>query len=867
MDDSYKLALEFMNNLSEKHAGFGNIYVIKRYDKDKNLLDVKFCKNLMTDYGFEQFFMNESDFPTNMYVGYGSIDIPITHVTKTMNNVLTDNTPTAKAGVDYAYPLYYDNISGLITTICRFKQFEFSESFGNFTYDVAINEYGIGTNSNNLWTHSWVYDNRGGYSYIVKRPAEILIVDVFFCMTYYESLITTNWMNGRYMLITTLNKFVNRLKGTIHTYKRNGLYVTRDSNTTLSRIINNTLTRNINVNQIVITSAVDDSNGYIDGFVDWTSGFMIAERELLPNPESYDIIVNPKDANEYSFSDRFGEQDTNGINMTQAVVNNMYMYNYDTNAYDISVPFLNDQNKWYNETLMQISYPTPIYYSNNDTIITAYVYQNINTHDAITAFDVNLQTVYACEKYWDKTTWHFISNLSIVPSSDTNQYGHTMNCQIARYYITTSKTISLVPHRTLKGLIINPSEGGCQKLNLPLTDETGYAETCDNYEYHWYKWGNRVYCPNANTRYTLGDTSNITMTYGKWMMIFQSENNIARYADMSNLSSQPTLNSINLTFGGDVNLYNGTYKSQSETGLISVQATSKNVSYVFDLTGNSIISTRYDTYRMCTIWGTDKIAYIETSDSTHIKIYEFGDVNSVVQTLDLPITYSNIKILFGHTNYLWIVATSTDSYCYNIITGEMSMVSTPFTNIRSKNAYDFKVSCVDDFLIVYVCTLTNTTNAYYIKLTEPLYVNAMTQISDGGKNRSTIELRKLNNSSVALIYMSNGNNSNSYGSKTAIVDFGKYITDMSNTFQFTDPDYNSTVYGYNNIQFIPYGKYFIRRINELVPIEQCIPHRITGTTRTIGAMNAIKSLTNKTFTIEFTNIPEFEGGLPPGSQS
>ena len=59
MDDSYKLALEFMNNLSEKHAGFGNIYVIKRYDKDKNLLDVKFCKNLMTDYGFEQFFMNE----------------------------------------------------------------------------------------------------------------------------------------------------------------------------------------------------------------------------------------------------------------------------------------------------------------------------------------------------------------------------------------------------------------------------------------------------------------------------------------------------------------------------------------------------------------------------------------------------------------------------------------------------------------------------------------------------------------------------------------------------------------------------------------------------------------------------------------
>ena len=171
------------------------------------------------------------------------------------------------------------------------------------------------------------------------------------------------------------------------------------------------------------------------------------------------------------------------------------MYNPTTHEWDNSETFLNDPNKWYTETPLENCFMTPIYYTNNNTVMRLNVFQNINTHDPITAFNVNVETVYAAEKYWDKETWHLISNLTNVPASDTNSYNHTMNCRTARYYIssTSDANTRLIPTRTSEGFVIIPTNERSETYNVVQGSAVFRRATSSSYDYHWYKHGSDLF--------------------------------------------------------------------------------------------------------------------------------------------------------------------------------------------------------------------------------------------------------------------------------------------------------------------------------------------------------------------------------------
>lgn len=871
MDDSYDLMLEFMKNVSMNKMGMGNIYVIKRFSKDGELLDVKFCKNMMTDYGISQFFISDKTFPSKLFIG-DSAEGGFNHTTcAILSPIITDgfSATNTSSNPNYAYPLYYDKVSGLVTAVARAAQFSIPATISGIVDQRSITEYGIGTSVTELWTHSWVYTTSGDRGSMIKKPEEVLNIDVYFCMSYYETLITDNWDAGRYTVITTLKRFFEKMKGTIYTYKRGNVDISRSSTTTMSAFTNNQITRYTNIDSFTIMNVWDTAstttaenenkrNGYFDGFVDWCSGFMSAERELLEVPIEFDTNVTPLGTGDDSISLRLGQHDQKGVPFSQCNITHSYMFNPTTNAWDNEESFLNDSNKWYTETLLQTIFATILRYSNNNTIQNVYVYQNIQTDDPITAFEVNQETVYACEKYWDRETWHLITNLTQVPVTDTNEFNHTMNCRTARYYITTSNSISLIPYRTSEGFVITPTNGRSSTFAFPLT-EWQHGSVCDNYAYGWYKWKNKVYDVVNGNIYFMGNSSSVeTMTYGKWMCIFQSENNIVNYADMSSLTTQPTLSTMTLTLTKNMNMYSQCYRSESCTGLITLQSTQSNESYLLNLKGDNITSTHYDTTHMCCVYGTDRIAYIETGDTTHIKVYEFGTTNDVIATLDIPSTHTP-SVLFGHTNYIYLVSTSSSNFtiCYNILTGEATQCSQNMSNFTGSQEY-IKTTCVDKCMVLYRNDLTKASQAYYINMDEPTTVGTLEGLGEYSYGPSSYTLRKVHNNSIALIFSTrNNSNSSNSGSNNVVVDMGNFMKGNKSYYQ--------TFSSSSEPQFIPYGEYFIRTGKYKLALENIMPHRIVGSTNCITAINGYKNIRNKQFYTKFTNIAQFSG-LPPGDK-
>ena len=870
MDESYSYMLDFLKNLKDNNKGIGNIYVARTVDKNGNTTDVKFGKNMMTDYGMTRFFVNKDSYPKNLYIGYGSTATGFNHTSQQLVEAYDTVSTLVSETRDYAYPMYYDNVSGLITCVCRALQVKFPLNISGISDEISITEYGIGTAWNALWTHSWVYDTLGRYGTLIKRPEEELYIDVFYCMSYDEDLILNNWNNGRYTVITTLQRFFNRMEGTLYTYRRDNNDIARDATTTQSAFQNNEITLYRNLTSFVMKNEwpSDDNekkrNGYIDGFSDWVSGFMVIERELLDVPEPFSEIITPDGFYDNCLNNRFGKFNQNSLPITQASISTSKMYNPDTHGWDTNETFLNDPNKWYTETPMQTLFATPIYYTNNNIILGLYVHVNIITSDAITAFDINQTTVYAAEKYWDKTTWHLITNLQEVSANDTNEYEHTMNCQTARYYLTATNSASLIPHRANDGFVIVPTDGRSSYLPFVRGDIV-WRENTSNYEAGWYQYGQQIYSVRDSKTYSYSELSasdSRTMSYGKWLISFNNENNVVRYLDTSDFTTKPSMNSLSLTWTRNTNSYSESYTTETGTGIFTMQSTKDNVSQVINFAGNSPTATQHTTTKMCSIWGTNRIAYIDTADTTHIQVYEFGSTNAVIQTFDIPSGYTP-ALLFGHTNYVWLVSTSdaVDTYCCNIATGTMTAVA-PFAAIRSDFRY-VMITNVDRYLVIHKMNDYNYANHYWIDVADPATRHNLTGVrgsatadgSNGG--RRTYRLAKVHGSSYILICNMWWNNNNNTGTFSFANDFGNFADGNRDYYVYTADS--------NQPPWILYGGYIITWLSEKYALENFMPHKITGTTRTITSLNNYVNVRNKQFRIKFTNLNRFNG-LPPGEK-
>ena len=871
MTDIEKL-FGFIDKMNTKLSHVSNVYVAKTYTSDGVCIDEKYGMNLLTDYGFQQFYGVDGSptFPKNLYVGEGTSSFDKT--TNVMSSVLFNGLSATdkQQPLDYSYPLYYspgdEYDNGRITAIMKYMTCEYSENIEGVSSDVAITEYGIGESWDQLWTHSFVYDNLGDRASITKHPGTKLSIEVFMCCSFLESIILDARTNGTHILITSANIMMNHMNiPTVSTFKResyaglNGKTNREIYSRSRSAIINSTITKSLIVSPIVLSPNTPD-DVYVDGFSCETDGFLIIQPQQMPEAESFTTPIwrshNPFDQN--GFADSIGRD----IPITQMTVSSVNSFNYKTGNWDNSLYYNNSPTHLFDETTMSTTYGKPLVYTNNANRETLYVFQNINTSDPILQIRGNVQTLYATNKYWlglnvPGNDWIQITNRSSIPLTAQNK----------RYWITNTNNISLDPVR--EGtfyLKIDSSSSGYTTTPSAYNNiqhRLGFF-TIDNLNYNVsISYGGRnnviqLFSMSGNHVETLLYTG-YPFTYGKWVFITNSANG---YLYDISLLDQGTLNApttLTLTAGQ----YGRQYSSNGN-GLSCVSSNNNKCLDIIDFTSPTVTITSMTNITIgCLMWNTAHIAYIN-DDSTKLIIHDIPTSTNIYE-FTLPASLdTQIYYIMAHTHYVFIL-TSTQTFICDIRTGTFtdSSVIIPIRTGATDNGPLYK--CVSNTLVTYGDTnngYANTVTAISIDditnikvLTEsqlnpnydqPYYILAGTQVVEVGNSLCILTATTRDSAEHVWNYR--------------FIDIGQYM--------YTN-DWSSNVYATHSVE--PYSRGFVYNQHfvlesKMNPLINFMPIKLSGTTKTIMALNHTKSLSNKEFSLSFSNTPTFYG-KPPGSMN
>lgn len=901
---AYIKAIEFAKNRRRTNPGkqgISNLYVIRRLDKSGNVLDTKFGENLITDYGFQRHFVNGTSWPTRVYVGDG---IPtsghFSQESQTLENIITEtqltNSNTTK---DYACPLFYDSASssteqgGLITTFCQYLVCYMD--YTNSTYGIAdasklIYEFGIGESSTQLWTHSRVYTSSGSPSHVVKNDNERLEFTIFLCCSYYESLIVNGWNDaghvdgkyGTYSVITTPYRMFNFMNpSNIYTFQRNNQNNVSRTFTNSSTAIENTyITKTALMNSVMMETLPGDGkiktgSGYIDGFVNYSPGWTTIEREELNRLETIDMIVHPSTPYLNGISDGFGVRDLYRFTQLEEITS-FDLFDYTTNTWTNHSDYENDSRKWYDETPLMTTFGQPIYYMSNNTVQTLYVHQNINQLDGITAITSGNLIVYMAEKYWDTSTWVHITDLLHIPSAYKNY----------KYILTGDNGTELKVERELPTFHVVPRVGE-NVVDIDFTKIQGLGYCLDNYDYGWYKRSTAVYVPDTLKTYTTDSAH--SMTWSKWLVDYPSSSNIVAY-DMSNVVSQQpsslTSYSVTPAFGTTVsNILSSCYRTDSGTGLICLFNKSASRVVVIDL--NSFDGTTFTTNHLlssscimaCCIVNTRKVAYIQSSAKNAIVIYDY-DTNQIETTITISeLSGVTPSILIGMNGIVWISdgssSTTDNTYCVNISTGTYSVCNASLTPWSTSASFgNFKMSFTNNFLVIYNYSNTMYSHPYAIALRAdiPTEIKSLKNLTAGSSSYWSgfnITLRNVvtdTSSNTCAMIISSQYTGSTTGCFNAVIDLGYYWYAENNTFNIDNyyNDHGNSVASNTNGTMIPYGQFLMVNNNKKTPLEYAMPHKLIGKTRTITTQNTYKNISNKSWSVTFTNTPRYHG-LPPGT--
>lgn len=935
----YKKAIEFAKH-KRPNGGLGNIYVARTIDRDGNVTSETYGMNQLTEYGLIQYFnVNDSGaetgsaFPYYLYIGDGvehSISLINDNVTgggHKLSSYVTqehDDDASRDRTVDYRYPMYYypipgdANNDGIVTCVCKFQTSMFPENIANISQEFNITEYGIGTGPEKLWTHSWVYDKTGRYASITKKPNERLQVIIFFCLSYKTSMITSDYANNRYSVITTLERFLgsnnnNHMKdtscGTMRRYNEDGSadgYATRTISWSSSVVSAHSQTKYTNIAPFNLMRISGAENGYIDGFYSYSPGFRIVEPQVLSeqNAEEFDIILRDTYHNfcptSTSMSLRFGENSDVTSPFTQADIEYVCLYDKYRGDYENSVDFSNDKNHWYCEAPMQKDFNTPIYYTDiNDTIAEMYVYQNIHTEDPIEYFNnTNIQSIYATDAYWDRASWTQITNptaASKIPEA----------LKTKRYYITSTDQNSLLPVRRSGLFTLIPDNATRETLNFSRyerIDEVGCGtNTCENYDNGYYVKMAHVYIPSLLQTFQIGppgDKLNASIGYSYAYQHFcyrknivtlplqDGSNDVAYVTNLDDLS-QPysVLNSLTGENGFTsmgARAGNRLYTTESSTGLLCMQKTDADECVVMDLTNkiigsnNQFYKKRFDSKMACAIYNTENddrhFAYVDAQNPSTIVVYDFATETSIT-TLNLPNGATDTTMMWALNDHIW--ATNGSSWCqhWDLTTNDPnpngeSCNSMTLVTSRS-NAYLTKITAVKDVILIYNANNVSSSNAFFTRTDQTqstiFNLNDFTYTADNYLTTSRYSLKYIEKGkTLALVvnYASSYDNHNGWGSYRRLIDFGQYLTMPPGADGPVPNVVNSHLRASSSSDtiypsWITYGEHVIYG-KEKIPISLLMPHRLVGRTRTHSTVNAIKHVNGKQFSVTYTNSPPGE---------
>lgn len=904
-DETFERAMKFVKNSQEIHPGISNIYVFTSVDSDGNIVDEKYGMNLMTNIGFRSIYQDNNAFEASntvkLYVG---ADVSQQGVRPTdtrlehpcFNGLAATNTVTAK---DYTYPMYYapgdGPNQGLITLISKFMTCEYAENIDGFPDQTRIDDYGIGTSASNLWTHSRTYAMDGSLASVFKNPNEKLIINVYMCLSFYEHVITNGWANDVYTMITTNQVMYHRMfESNLKTYKRNNVVHNRttfnynDGYHSLENATSDVYENTTICPPFTIYDNYTTDSGYIDGFIYQTDGMIILEPQKLDTPESVTItnLQSNDPTNKEGFANKFGMYPTTTSeynkhqwpSITRLNTASVYIFDWKTGDWHNQLSIYNPGGRSYTETPAQTSCGLPLIYYNMGSYIQGYVFQNIRPEDPILKVTGGGLTVYATDKYWDKSTWVNVQDFNNIP----------VEIQSKRYWITNNNVdkLDFVRQSDVFQLL---EKGGSTPADNGFYDyggfnkEYGAAAQCDNYQYGWYMRDNKVYATSTQTTYTIGNESNTeSMTYGKWLVTFNSVNNSIIVTDMSQLSSS-IVNPVNTAvgFSGNVNSYSGCYRTQSETGVICMQSTTSGVQEcaIIDLRDTSEVRITIKPWKMsCCIWGTNKIAYVPVGTDA-VYIYDVQTQSIDGDPIPFPDNIPSIPFMFGHTKYVWFTDGATHAHVVDI---SLPTGRTPVGYVNNipynTDLHNIKITALDDVFIVYDKSEygnNEIAKAHYILLSNPSNPVSLSDFEYNGsynKNRIDYILRYVQRSSnggiehgsIALIISRTWDNSssNKSGASDQVIDFGQYLTNNEvHRLIFRD---------YNIAGILLYGENIIWGTNRKCPIINFMPIRIVGTSDTITSFNTIKNVSGKKYVVSYTNIPTWgdgtinPNGVPPG---
>ena len=851
MDPLYAKAMKFAENKKSSSGknGISNIYVIQKTNMDGEVTGEYFGMNLMTDYGMSQYFVNNKTFPTKMFIGNGTSSFD--HSSNTLiSPVTTTTSTTSDANKVYSYPLYYDKTSGLITCVMRYLVAYFDYNVTGITESVAITEYGIGTAHNELWTHSWVYDISGEQTYITKDVNERLTFTVYLCMSYYESLITEGYNDDRYTVITTMQRFFSNMQPTGgYVFRRNNYISNKTCTNTTSAFMNNKITKILNMSQFTLENNATSGDGYIDGFVSYSPGFLTAERQTLDEPEAFDVLIHTPDgyANKSlsSISDVFGLDKDSSAPFTQADITSVALFNHKTGLFDNYQQYLNDSDKWYTETTMETSLVTPIYYTNNNTVIMMYLYQNIAADDPIVAFDNTLETIYATDKYWDSSSWVLITDIHNIPEA----------LQKSRYWITSSNEESLVPIRTKHKLTLQPSVG--DKYQCQFGSYTyGTFASCDSYNGGWFYRDKSVYVPSLGIRHDILNNSTsyvYPFAYENWLILITPNVSTMIVVNMTD-TNNPIVETTELQFPSSVKPYDECYRSYSDTGIVCLQSIVSDHAVVLSLDGETPVQTVFNSKMSCAIWDENQIAYIPSDNTNVLRVYDF-DSNGDIAEYAIPSDLNDVKMVFGHRNHIWITDCSTYTKVIDVSNGDISAcdLTIPYGN----HLQYIQATAVDDVFMLYNSYSTDTATVYFTKHDDPTVIKSLKDFSFNVSRNSSgmkYDLRYIEDKTLVLTIVM-GYYYYTPGAFNCVVDFGQYLHDGTISQSFS--------YGTQMIGYTPYGQSIVCG-NTIIPTVCWLTHRVIGTTNTISSINTKMNISGKSWSTTFTNIPEFNG-VPSGT--
>lgn len=888
-DQSMNRLLTFAKN-HRPSGGFSNMYLIQKKDLNGDLVEEFYGMNMMTNKGMQRFFINNVAFPKNLYVGQG------TGVFDWTSNTLNEKIPDVGEATNsnetnnYAYPMYYDPLyvkddqighmtdTGLITCMMRFLVSYYDYSVASNNGPFTISEYGIGEDIDKLWTHSWVYDQNGNRTYVTKKQNERLEITVYLCYSYYEYLINENWKKGIYTTITTVEALMNRMREeTCYTYKRNAQREARTTGEAAASIfVNNTITNSRVVNAFTIYQGTAASQGYFDGFQYYRKGFNTIEPVMFKDDRKENIELNGLQsltpATYTGFSDKFGVSGY-PYYFTQIDVSDVNLFNHKATGDDKwtnKCAFHNDPDHWYDESSLSPTFAQPIYYSNNNTIVTMYLYQNLRNDDPIIKINGAVSTVYATNKYWDVDSWE-----QVIDFNNLSPYAQT-----AKYWITSSNTIGITPTRLSDTFYLRPNgiEGhGFVNYN-DYAEVFGASSYCDNAEYGWYMFGNQLYFIGSSTirsKTSVGTGTPESFTYGKYIVTCDDNASQFLLTDASKFETEGVIPiRTSPLFTSNTNPLTQCYRSHSDTGIICLQSLTKSEANVISLVDGQFTQTLLNAKFACCIWGTNNIAYVPTDDIEHIHIYNMNTGSDTSTKFDIPDGITNIKFMFGHTNYIWMTDGSTYNYMFDIVNGTTQ--GSTNNMLYTDNQRYIKYTAVDDAAIIYRYDQYNKMrDAVCIDLRDPVNTYTMTDfINTDTSYYNTrcdytlryVESKTLSSGEVAktlVLLATRGytESNQTAGSENYVYDFGQYLHNKTVTFWSRHRENKLACYFF-------YGENIIYKSNRQIPVINFLSIKLNGTTKTVGTQNRIKHVSGAQYHVEYGNIPVYgtseSNGKPPG---